>query len=99
MTEQKMTPEETLVEAYHVIFDLKDETPPTGLENNQRRMDLYGALNSVENVLTRHLGVERPNRFDGDGRTVENGGLVAPYDRDAAWKAHEAEAYGIEEQS
>ena len=70
-----------LQEAYHVLFDLKDSVPTIeGFGYAERaqdqRAELFDALRALKQVM-RTYGIEVPHRFDGDGRTVENGGIAA----------------------
>jgi hypothetical protein len=62
-------PEAKLTEAYHLVFDVKDNTElvPPGSEAAQQA--LY-ALTGIER-LAQQLDITMPRRFDGDGRPTE----------------------------
>lgn len=56
------TQAESLTEAYHVIFDIKDRTNDNGI-----KYACYEALQKMA-VVMELLKVTVPIRFDGDGR-------------------------------
>lgn len=68
---------QALTEAYHVVFDLIEDPALTALPFSDR-VDDERALSITRSAIAdtlSYLGAGRPRRFDGDGRTVENGGL------------------------
>jgi len=69
-----------LTEAYHVLFDLKDASPPPSESDSlDVRVTLRDALRGLSAALA-VTGHNAPRRFDGEGRTVDNGGLPgAPF--------------------
>lgn len=65
--------EEALVEAYHVLFDIKDAGDASQIADTKARA-AWEALWALD-ALMREVGLDVPRRFDNDGRTVGNGGL------------------------
>jgi hypothetical protein len=59
-------PETRLTEAYHLVFDVKDDTEhvPPGSEAASQALR---ALNAIKQ-LAQQLDITMPRRFDGDGR-------------------------------
>lgn len=60
------TERESLTEAYHTLFDIKDATQP-GTGNGKLRYDCYEAIAALGKVM-RTLGHPVPERFDGTGQ-------------------------------
>jgi len=65
--------EEALVEAYHVLFDIKDAGDASRIADTKARA-AWDAIQALD-ALMREDGIDVPRRFDGDGRTEANGGL------------------------
>ena len=53
----------TLIEAYHAIYDVKD----ANLHDDNIRSKAYETLSWLE-MLMEDLGIEVPRRYDGEGR-------------------------------
>lgn len=75
--EGEPTTSEKLAEAYHLIFDAIED-PVLTSRPFADRVDEEDALFRARSALAEAIrvrGENRPERFDGDGRTYENGGL------------------------
>jgi len=59
-----------LTEAFHVLFDIKE----AAAGHDPGWYYTYEAINRLKDIMEAN-GIEVPKRYDGDGRTVENGGL------------------------
>lgn len=56
------TEAESLTEAFHVLFDIKDKT-----EDDSVRYSAYQAVNAIKQTMYK-LGMTVPERYDGQGR-------------------------------
>lgn len=68
---------EKLAEAYHLLFDAIED-PALTSRSFRDRIDELDALVHARSALAEAIrirGENRPERYDGDGRTYENGGL------------------------
>ncbi len=63
LSTQCVNDRERLVEAYHMLFDVKDHC----FESEEVRIKLFNAISAVGDALML-LGYHAPSRFDGMGR-------------------------------
>lgn len=64
-----------LTEAYHAIYDVKDEF----LDNELLRIKAYAAAAALANLMEA-IGVEVPTRFDGEGRPPTGDGTPTKFE-------------------
>jgi hypothetical protein len=64
-----------LIEAYHVAYDHCEAMAALPFKQRFEIQDVPETLRAALAAMFRAHGIVVPHRYDGDGRTVENGGL------------------------